>query len=233
MRKGILLSVLLIGVNMLASSVCSSENPFSPDPVSDSTERVGRCRICLPDRPDKNCCFVLVVETGYLFATNRDHTDKFPPSEFLTFDLGLIRRITQKDAIGATISILNTDEYSRFGIRSRYRRWLDKQLSLDLTAGVVLGGDESHNTNIGSGLIASASLGIRDLIAFDLLLIRAKYTTRNEIYDRVGTPPRIETDSFSETNIYLGITGRSYMAAVAAALWATAALVAAASFSGF
>jgi hypothetical protein len=59
----------------------------------------------------------------------------------LSFDLGWMKNISQRDAVGFTGYALAGENTSRVGVRGRYRRWFSRNTSLDIAPGVLLKGD--------------------------------------------------------------------------------------------
>ena len=57
-----------------------------------------------------------------------------------------------------------SDETTRLGIRGRYRRWLSRRLSLDVSPGVILGGEDAALNYDAPGVLG-ATLNAGDLIA--------------------------------------------------------------------
>jgi len=175
---------LVLCASALTAAAEVSEN--SNDTTQNSGQYVGKpgCRLCFRGRPANKCCFFAVLESGFLVSSTASDRD-WDPGWVLSNDIGLLRTLSSRHAAGVSLVTLSVFERFRVGIRSRYRRWLGKATSLDLTAGYVFYGDDK-------ALIASASIGIADMISFDMV---------------------------QERSLYVGISGRSILSPIATAVF--------------
>ena len=101
-----------------------------------------------------------------------------------SFDLGWMKNISANSAAGFTGYALVSDPTTRLGIRARYRRWLSRKTSIDVSPGVLLGGEDSGIEYDPPGFVLGATLSAGDLVA---LTVDAEYArNRDLVHD---TPP--------------------------------------------
>ncbi len=98
-------------------------------------------QLCLKAYPKPECQSFLITEFSYM---NRFHLSSKLPSyvyddAFLfSWELGLMKNITPRYALGGTFYTAVDDEGSRVGIKARIRRWLSRELSIDLAPGILI-----------------------------------------------------------------------------------------------
>ena len=83
----------------------------------------------------------------------------------ITFDVGWMKNVSTRSAVGFSGYAMPSDETTRLGIRGRYRRWLSRRLSLDVSPGVILGGEDAALNYDAPGYVLGATLNAGDLIA--------------------------------------------------------------------
>jgi hypothetical protein len=76
----------------------------------------------------------------------------------ISFDLGWMKNISAKRAVGFSGYALVADPTTRLGIRARYRRWLSRKTSIDVSPGVLLGGEDSGIEYDPPGFVLGATL---------------------------------------------------------------------------
>jgi len=102
----------------------------------------------------------------------------------ISFDLGWMKNISASDAAGFSGYALIAGPTTRLGFRARYRRWLSQRTSIDVSPGVLLGGEDSAIEYDPPGFVLGATLNAGDLVA---LMVDAEYArNRDLIHD---TPP--------------------------------------------
>ena len=84
----------------------------------------------------------------------------------LSFDFGWMKNISENGAVGFSGYALAGDPTSRMGVRARYRRWLSRRTSIDVSPGVLLGGEDSAIEYDPPGFVLGATLNAGDLVAF-------------------------------------------------------------------
>jgi hypothetical protein len=83
----------------------------------------------------------------------------------LTFDLGWMKNVGTRQAIGFSGYAMPSDQTTRLGIRARYRRWLSRGVSVDVSPGVILGGEDGAIEYNPPGFVLGTTLNAGDLIA--------------------------------------------------------------------
>lgn len=83
----------------------------------------------------------------------------------ITFDLGWMKNVSTRSAVGFSGYAMPGDETTRLGIRGRYRRWLGDRLSVDVSPGVILGGENAGTNYDAPGYVLGATLNAGDLVA--------------------------------------------------------------------
>jgi hypothetical protein len=161
----------------------------------------------------------LVTEVGALMPlqASSSTSDDATAHSLLQAEFGLMRNTSSRWAFGGTI-LLQTEHLGdslRWALRPRARYWLARQLSLDLSPGVVVGKDLNH----GYGWCTSATLGVADWIAWSFYLGSLSRTVTTGTYANNGwiTTTHVK----SATTLYTGVTFQSYgsiLAGVAAGL---------------
>jgi len=101
-----------------------------------------------------------------------------------SFDLGWMKNISANSAAGFSGYALVSDPTTRLGIRGRYRRWLSQKTSIDVSPGVLLGGEDSAIEYDPPGFVLGATLNAGDLLA---LTVDAEYARNTELVH--DTPP--------------------------------------------
>ena len=101
-----------------------------------------------------------------------------------SFDLGWMKNVSERGAVGFSGYALVSDPTTRLGLRGRYRRWLSRKMSIDVSPGIVLGGEDSAIEYDPPGFVLGATLNEGDLVA---LTVDAEYAkNRDLVHD---TPP--------------------------------------------
>jgi hypothetical protein len=100
-------------------------------------------QICFRGRPEPACGGFTVIEfTGAVRAN-----DKAGPTDesgaFFYWSAGYLGNISRTTALGGAFKLTADSDGHRFGPVFRYRRWLDRHVSLDLAPGVFLGGEDN------------------------------------------------------------------------------------------
>jgi len=76
----------------------------------------------------------------------------------LSFDLGWMKNISESGAVGFSGYALVSDPTTRLGIRGRYRRWLSRKTSIDISPGILLGGEDTDIEYDPPGFVLGATL---------------------------------------------------------------------------
>ncbi|MGE5179747.1 MAG: hypothetical protein ACM3PF_11725 [Bacteroidota bacterium] len=102
----------------------------------------------------------------------------------VSFDLGWMKNISEHGAVGFSGYALVSDPTTRLGIRARYRRWLSRKTSIDVSPGVLLGGEDSAIEYDPPGFVLGATVNAGDLVA---LTVDAEYARNVALVH--DTPP--------------------------------------------
>ena len=80
-------------------------------------------------------------------------------------DLGWMRNVSQRFAVGGDMYVGGDDYRLRFGPKLRLRYWVSRAVSVDLAPGVLLWGDEDwHGDAHFPGFVGEASLSCEDVL---------------------------------------------------------------------
>jgi hypothetical protein len=159
----------------------------------------------------------LITEFGFSGSLgNRDH-QRFIADALYTSELGIMRNLTRRLAVGLTpfITLAFYDDrgiiYGRGGIRPRFRFWLGGDIALDLAPGIVVyAGEGFLETPPFSGL---AAISIGDWVTITGQVEFVKWD--DTVYDwTVDDYVRVRGDSVCG---YAGIRFGSYAGAAASA----------------
>ncbi len=148
-------------------------------------------------------------KTRFADSNTRLSKDKF----LLTGELGYIKNMTPNYSIGATLYGSGDDDAGNFGIKFRYRRWLTKTVSFDISPGILLAGSDNYQTVKYPGFVASTSIGVRDLIAFDLQFQAVRYNNSGIFYPYTNISAPL-SNSGTQTGWYIGVRFGSYAAVI-------------------
>lgn len=113
-------------------------------------DQVRTSRPCVNAKPSPHCRSFLVTEAHVRYRLSGPD-----PGAYLTAELGWMVNGRGKHSYGFSVFGGQdiTWEVARGGLKGRYRRWLGKGMSLDLSAGVVL-------TSTGDGFLRSDKAGV-------------------------------------------------------------------------
>jgi hypothetical protein len=109
--------------------------------------------------PREVCSSFLLTEFSWMRrvgGTGRASSDE---RMYASLDLGWAKNVGSAYAVGGTVFLGGDNTREHLGVRARVRRWLKPNLSLDLSPGVILAGEErDHAAVICPGFIAQASV---------------------------------------------------------------------------
>jgi hypothetical protein len=159
--------------------------PSRYDPEPNGENRVRRIpALTWRGRPRAETRSFMITEFGVLARI-----DDYPylgggSRTAVSFDLGWMKNISEKGAIGFSGYALVSDPTTRLGIRARYRRWLSRSTSIDISPGVLLGGEDSAIEYDPPGFVLGTTLNAGDLVA---LTVDAEYAKNLDLVR--DTPP--------------------------------------------
>lgn len=105
-----------------------------------------RCKaLCWRGNSLAKCKSFLITEFGtYYRLASLKPTRSIEDALYATIDLGWMKNISPKYAVGGTFFAGADEDIWRLGIRARVRRWLKPNLSLDFAPGVILAGAQKE-----------------------------------------------------------------------------------------
>jgi hypothetical protein len=129
------------------------------------------CVPCFRGKSLSECSSFFISEFAYLKRLSRsvgfdeDKVYRFKGDHdfYFSADIGWMRNLDMKNAIGGTMYFGLDDDGSRLAIKPRYRRWLNDKISLDISAGLIFKSfeNEMHKS---PGFTGHIGLGISDYI---------------------------------------------------------------------
>lgn len=163
---GLLAASLLVAANPSAAeeTPASPEKPTSPE--THAPEKPAHA-LCWRGKPLAECRSFLITEMGLLVQMNRNTSNLYAESVVLTFDLGWMKNVKPREAIGFSGYALAGD-VSRLGIRGRYRRWLTRHTAIDVSPGILLSGENTVTNFQAPGFVLGTTANLGDLIALTL-----------------------------------------------------------------
>jgi hypothetical protein len=143
------------------------------DPSPTPSEHKPGHALCWRGKPE--CGSFVVTELGVLYRM--DEYD-FPGMDWrvvLTFDLGYMKNLSTKNAVGVTGYGLVNDDITRLGIRPRYRRWISHNSSIDISPGILFSGEDTAIDYDPPGFVLGVTGNMKDLIALTLETEYSRY----------------------------------------------------------
>jgi hypothetical protein len=131
--------------------------------------------------PTSKAYYVYDFGVSYQFADDRP----FPGNDNVatSLELGYMRNLSAKNAVGFSVLGFAGDEIQRLAVRGRYRRWLSPSVGLDGTAGVTVAGGGDADEIVFPGFIASAGLQFDGMFGVALEMEQVHY--RYWVYPQV------------------------------------------------
>jgi len=129
--------------------------------------------LCWRGHPAPECRSFLITETALVARLDDYPFQRGTSWAGVTFDLGWMKNVSTTSAVGFSGYALSSDPSQRFGIRARYRRWLSRNTSIDLSPGILLSGEDNLIDYDPPGVVAGATLNAGDLVA---LTVEGEYS---------------------------------------------------------
>ena len=164
------------------------------------------CNFCFRGKPKGKCCSFLIFESGFLRRRAESGIARGKEDWLITADLGLMFNNKGSSAIGGSFHIAIYNNVKHFGLGPRYRKWLGKGRALDLSPRLLIAG-----TGNGSypGFAFSAALAVNEWFSIDAYLDIVPYERQNYL-----GPSNFETVKENQTVLYLGASGRGWVALI-------------------
>lgn len=99
---------------------------------------------CFRGQPKPRCGGFWIVEfTGGARLNQQNSLSTGGSPVYAAWSLGYMQNLGPRSALGAALKVSADDDGSFYGPVLRYRRWLDSSWSLDLSPGLLLGGNRN------------------------------------------------------------------------------------------
>src|SRR5207249_1771837 len=123
---------------VLATVVLLTELPaVASARAPDSTDAPG---FSWRGRPLPECSSFLITELGIHYLLNPGPTGEREQLYFVTEDLGYMRNLNERSALGGLLHLGGNSDRKALGPAVRYRRWLHKAAAADVTVGLDVAG---------------------------------------------------------------------------------------------
>lgn len=166
----------------------------------------------------------LITEFGYDYRITQsgsfDDAEHNNKNYHLSFDLGAMRNLSPKWALGATAYYSLDDSGSRLAIKPRLRRWLTPEQSIDLSAGPIIGNFGSYYGK-SPGLAGHVGYSYRD---WAMLTLGVEIIPINTVFG-VGDSGETIVYKSTESTLYGGVRVGSYAGTACAILTPIIALI--------
>lgn len=181
----------LLGTPLLAQAPAGSIAPAFPQ------------KLCFVGRPAEFCKMFTVTEFGYGRLIGGDQAEGFldhhVEPHVVMWELGLMRNTDARSALGG--SVLLTSRFS-VGLKARYRRWLWREVSLEVAPGLILhDGRHAARTPAFTGHLL---VNLGDVLSVGGMLEASRFGTNS-----FGTPPATITKPYllARLGSYPGLIG--------------------------
>jgi hypothetical protein len=150
------------------------------------------------------CSSFLITELSVLVPVTDDAGRGSEQSTFYCGDLGWIKNVGSRSALGASAFWETGSSVNRGGVRVRCRRWLGHQTSVEVSPGIVVAGDGPFQ---GPGFVGQAAFNAGDLMS---LVVEAE-VDRFSWPNSWNQPSRKATDA----SLRVGVRGGSFVGVAA------------------
>ncbi len=205
-------NLLFFGVILLLASSAKAQ---TTDSSSQATTKECCRSFCFKGAPAPSCRMFAIVEAGLTYPILQPNFLGSENGPCLTIDIGLMRNIGKRSALGLTGYFSAHESTVRSGIRARYRHWLGHRLALDISPVGLFAGKAGGDIDDfrSTGFISSIALNAGDLMAVTVGLVTERYRYG---YSNPSSAPWKSTHSSSGTSLYAGLIGGSYVGVVGA-----------------
>jgi hypothetical protein len=143
--------------------------------------------LCWRGHPLPECRSFLITEFGLLARLDDYPYQRGASRVAVTFDAGWMKNISERDAVGLSGQVLTSDPTQRIGVRGRYRRWLSRNTSVDLTPGVFVSGEDNLIDYDPPGFVMGAAFNAGDLISVTVETEYARYKDYGDVLPQIPT----------------------------------------------
>lgn len=115
-------------------------------------------------KPEKD--WFPVIQAGTLFQLNRSDVVGEDSEGAVVLDLGAMKNVGTRGAIGGSVYFGFDPDRSRVGAKLRYRRWLTRSISIDAAPGFVIGGTTQNGNRYYAypGFVGELGLSLADWV---------------------------------------------------------------------
>jgi len=146
-----------------------------------SASDAGGHSLCWRGHPFPECRSFLITEVGLFYPRSRSSIEGGRRTEAAA-DLGWMKNVSERDAVGGTIHGKLANDYVRAGLRARYRRWLGRSVSVELSPGIIVANqDDLRDAYLLPGLVAGATLNLGDMVGISVEAERARYSREESL----------------------------------------------------
>ena len=172
---------------------------------------------CFRGKPLGECQSYWVVETGFMVRTGDANGDRYDDYEnMFTVGLGRMFNLSRRSALGGTMGFVSDGDGVSIGIGPRYRFWLSPRMGLDVSPHLIFASTGPYDMK-SYGYQINASIAISELFSVDGHYRNVKYEPNVYTYPPMPVPM---SQAYPESKgFYFGMSGRSYAAPVAPALY--------------
>ena len=204
-------NLFFFGVVLLLASSAMAQTTDS----SSLAAKSACCReFCFKGAPAPSCRMFAIVEAGLTYPISQPDFIGNENRPCLTIDIGLMRNVGKRSALGLTGYFSAHESTVRQGIRVRYRHWLGHRLALDISPVGLFAGKAENIDRRSTGFISSVALNVNDLMAVTVGLVAERYSS--DYYDNSSS--KWKSVHSSGTSLYAGLTGGTYAGIVGAAV---------------
>jgi hypothetical protein len=126
-----------------------------------------------------------------------------------SLDLGWAMNVGPAYAVGATAFLGGDNVRAHFGVRARFRRWLARNVSLDVAPGVILAGEEENDAALlAPGFVTQASVLVDDRLGVVAQVFSSRRRFTHSVLSTtgpLGSVYEIRTEEASETGWCAGL----------------------------
>lgn len=154
-----------------------------------------------------------LFETSWLTRVSGSNIRPNKANFLVTAEFGQMKNRNSNSAWGAFLYIGGDDDSSQWAIKLRYRIWLDKITSFDLSPGIVFSGSDNFGEYKFPGFISSASLSFGDILALTFHYQYLKFQPE-EVFNFGGINGTNSFTEPSQSSFYVGAKFGSYLAII-------------------
>ena len=157
--------------------------------------------VCWRGRPSPECHGFILTDFGLQWRLDDDPTAVGADPYHVSLDVGYAHNTSARDAFGGTIYLGAGTDHARVGVRGRYRRWLSRDVSVDVAPGILVIGSEDVGWDYQApGFMVTAGVGWKDLVG---LTVEAEHSRYEDLVPAPGQPVKV-SDTAWRAGLKLG-----------------------------